>query len=42
MCGHSLSSGLKLADLKPDQQIVLADTLTQVGLGDGVQLGGWN
>ena len=42
MCGHSLSSGLKLADLKPDQQVILADTLTQVGLGDGVQLGGWN
>ena len=42
MCGHSLSGGLQLTDLKPDQQVVLADTLTQVGLGDGVQLGGWN
>lgn len=40
--GYSLSSGLQLADLKPDQQVVLADTLTQVGFGDGVQLGGWN
>lgn len=39
---HSLSGGLQLADLKPDQQVVLADALTQVGLGDGVQLGGWN
>lgn len=39
---HSLSSGLQLTDLEPDQQVILADTLTQVGLGDGVQLGGWN
>lgn len=42
MCRHSLSGGLQLADLKPDQQVIFADTLTQVGLGDGVQLGGWN
>lgn len=33
--GYSLSSGLQLADLKPDQQVVLADTLTQVGFGSG-------
>lgn len=37
---NSLSGGLQLADLKPDQQVVLAHTLAQVGLGDGVQLGG--
>lgn len=42
MCGHLLSSGLELADLKPHQQVVLADAMAQVGLGDGVQLGGWN
>lgn len=41
-CQHSLSGGLQLTDLKPDQKIVLAHTLTQVGLGDGVQLSGWN
>lgn len=39
---NSLSGGLQLADLKPDQQVVLAHTLAQVGLGDGVQLGGRN
>lgn len=39
---HSLSGRLQLTDLKPDQKIVLAHTLAQVGLGDGVQLGGWN
>lgn len=42
MCRHSLSGGLQFADLKPDQQVVLADALTQVGLGDGVQLGSCN
>lgn len=37
-----LSGGLQLTDLKPDQQVVLAHALAQVGLGDGVQLGGRN
>lgn len=39
--GHSLSGGLQLADLEPHQQVVLAHTLAQVGLADGVELGGW-
>lgn len=35
-----LSSWLQFADLKPGQQVILAHTLTQVGLGDGVEFSG--
>lgn len=40
--GNLLPGGLQLADLKPDEQVVLADTMTQAGLGDGVKLRCWN
>lgn len=33
---HLLSSGLQFTDLEPGQQVILAHTLTQVGLGNGV------
>lgn len=36
-----LSSRLQFTDLKPDEQVVLADTVTQVGLGDGVKFSCW-
>lgn len=39
---HLLSSGLQFTDLEPGQQVILAHTLTQVRLGNGVQFGGWH
>lgn len=42
VCRHVLARRLQLADLEPDQQVVLADALAQAGLGDGVELCGWN
>lgn len=39
---HLLSSGLQFTDLEPSHKVILAHTLTQVGLSNGVQFGGWH